>query len=440
MMISPTGITISFGGTDGSESRPVVAHIVGFEREGGDQVSYDMVVPAGESVEQHLESGIYNVELILPSGRIIQRNVRIDENTNESYQFFEDFAPGQSFSLQEAARKSDGQILIEAAASSGNRSAADYAQARAEADAAERRRNTTRGMKAMGFQSPAPPPPVPPATAAVFRYTGAIALDDVRLPPRADSELLQAETRMGDSGLWRVGSSGVDPQYPAAQRCWIIAHLPAGGTELASLPLPWPGVDRRGLAEADILVDPARAGASTTVAVRDARLSPLLAFLDRGQASVAAALLRELDRDQLIEETIFGKMINPLASCAAAYVGLAVQDPGAAERWDGWLANLMGRFEDIPDGAIVHARRLILRPTGEGDNEKAAHALRQACRAGIPYFSAGVLLLREMLLQLSADFPDLAKLAEGAGIAAGRVDPSQAFTVLRFAPSEGAAE
>jgi hypothetical protein len=129
-------------------------------------------------------------------------------------------------------------------------------------------------------------------------------------------------------------------------------------------------------------------------------------------------------------------MSNPLAACAAAYVGLAVYPPNEQERWDGWLRNCMERFPGVPDAAIVHARRLILRPGISEDQTQAAAALRKACAAGIPYFSAGIFLLREMLLQLSVEHPDFVAMAEDVGRIAGRVDAGQIFTVLRYAPTK----
>ena len=114
MMITPSGITISFGGTrdGGDDSRPVVARICGFES-GADEtpIMRQMVVPAGKSVEQELPKGLYNVELTLPSGRIIQRNVRIHENSNEVYQFFDDFAKPAGFSLQESVNRNPDDVL-----------------------------------------------------------------------------------------------------------------------------------------------------------------------------------------------------------------------------------------------------------------------------------------------------------------------------------------
>lgn len=436
MMITPTGITISFAGTRGGEddSRPVVARIVGFDQASQAQpIVREMVVPAGQSVEEKLPHGFYNVQLTLPTGRIIQRNVTIAEDTNESFRFFEDFAPGSGFSLQEAGARDDKARLTQAAVASGNTSGADYDQAmRRVVDAQAHDIGPQASAKGRTFRGGSSAAPVPrsPAQPQLSLEQG---LDPATTGEGLSGALVEPVETFGDSALWRIAPGDTAPPTRDTRR-WARIALPDGRVELASLPLPWFCSASNTHAPAELLVDPAReGGAATTVAVRDTRLAGLLAYLDRGQAGAARPMLKELERDDLIRGTIFEKMVNPLAACAAAYVGLAVYDPTEREQWDHWLGNCMSRFPDIPDAAIVHARRLVLRPADGADNDRAAAALRRAMAAGVPFFSAGVLLLREMLLQLCADHADLETLADKAGRIAGRVDPGQVFTVLRHA-------
>ena len=442
MMITPTGITISFAGTRGGEddSRPVVARIVGFDQASQAQpIVREMVVPAGQSVEEKLPHGLYNVQLTLPTGRIIQRNVTIAEDTNESFRFFEDFAPGSGFSLQEASGRDDKTRLAKAATASGNTSEREYFSAlrRSLDEEREFRSRPSVAYKVDPKNPPKPPEepaprPARPSHASVAVEVGLDPSDWGAQPAAGQATPLEPAETFGDSALWRIAHD--DPAPPTrATRRWARIALPDGRVELASLPLPWFCSASNTHAPAEVLVDPAReGGAATTVAVRDTRLAGLLAYLDRGQAGAARPMLKELERDDLIRGTIFEKMVNPLAACAAAYVGLAVYDPAEREQWDQWLGNCMSRFPDIPDAAIVHARRLVLRPADGADNDRAAAALRLAMAAGVPFFSAGVLLLREMLLQLCADHADLETLADKAGRIAGRVDPGQVFTVLRY--------
>ncbi|MEG3148195.1 hypothetical protein U1839_26400 [Sphingomonas sp. RT2P30] len=438
-MISPTGLTISFGGTRGrsDDSRPVIARIAGFA-DGSDQLlNHELVVPAGQSKEQRLPQGLYNVQLTLPSGRIIQRNVKIDVDSNETYRFFEDFGSGSGFSLQESVGRDDNAILADAAESSGNTSEADYreAQAKAASIPTDRQLRRSRDTGPRSFSSQRSIQPNPPRVAQLSQGAGALDLASQEAGAAIRWSDVDPADHQGNSAIWRLrgDTNGVPTRLT---RRWARVQLATGGVEIVSLPLPWFCVSRDEYLPADILVDPSRTGgAATTVAIRDEQLAGLLAFLDRGQASAAGPLLAELEQANIIEQTISDKMSNPLAACAAAYVGLAVYPPSEREQWDHWLGNCMRRFPDVPDAAIVHARRLILRPTGSEDNGVAASALRAACAAGVPFFSAGVFLLREMLTLLSADYADLRPLVERANILASRVDASQAFTVARYASS-----
>lgn len=439
MKVSPSGITISFGGTPrlGDEQRAVVARIFGFAEGEEDPTIHDLVVPAGESVEQLLPQGLYSVQLTLPSGRLIQRNIKIDKESNETFHFNEDPAPNPGFSLQESILQRAGDILADAAMASGNSSAADYADARQRA-ADQGPAETGRGGGPRGTKSFSPSSsidvPQPPRTASLAHRAGLSAPLGERPPDAKGWQSVEPVEQRGDTALWRIAQTERGPPTAATRR-WARIGLPDGGIELASLPLPWLDIQTEAYLPAEVLVDPARQdGAATSVAVRDSRLGGLLAFLDRGQAVAARPLLAELERGNLIERTISLKFSNPLAACAAAYVGLAVYPPTEQEQWDGWLQNCMVQFPDVPDAAVVHARRLVLRPTSAGDNQRAADALRGACSAGVPFFSTGVFLLRDMLVLLSVDHADLKPLAERTGMLASRVDPSQAFTVLRFAP------
>ena len=437
MFVRPTGIAISFGGSPdrGGESRPVVARIFGYAAgdEDGEPIMREMVVPAGQMVEEDLPHGLYNVQLRLPSGRVLQRNVTIDEDSHETYQFFEDFAPNAGFSLQESVGRDGQKVLAEAVVASGNTSNEDYEQALTKAaQLASDKRTISRDLSRFEVTPEIEDEPTPPRLATLRVHQG--DAPELDAAPAWDSNAPETSTELhGDAALWRIAFVSDAPPQRATRR-WAKVDLPGGGVEVASLPLPWfcPANDE--FSSAEVLVDPSRSGAATSVAVCDARLAGLLAYLDRGQAGSAGPLLEQLEKDDVIRDAIEGKRRNPLAACAAAYVGLAVYNPTEHEVWDRWLGNCMDWFPDVPDAAIVHARRLILRPTGPDDNAKAADALRKASKAGIPYFSAGVALQREMLTVLAPDHPDLAPLAAKAARLSSRVDPGQAFTVLRYAP------
>jgi hypothetical protein len=444
MMITPTGITVSFGGDSSGlkESRPVVARIFGFPEGEEEPITHKMMVPAGQSVEQLLPKGLYNVELTLSSGRIIQRNVSIREDSNETYQFFEDSSGQAGFSLQDAVSQSSGRILAEAAAASlspETTTIAPVPQVLPPSPAPGGLGSLIRRFRksAPTIASPSPTDDHALTATRLALRNGWNPASSLEAPSDMGWANHEPYERLGARALWRITHSSDQPPEASARK-WARIERPDGGVEIASLPLPWFCAGDHKFAHANILFDPNRiVGAATTVAVDDSRLSGLLAFLDQGQAGAARPLLEALERNDVVEDTIYSKMTNPLAACAAAYVGLAVYPADQHERWDEWLRSCMDRFPAVPDTAIVHARRLILRPTRSGDHVLAANALRIACASGVPYFSAGVFLLREMLLQLSSEHADLGAFAADVGHLAGRVDSSQIFTVLRYAPPRG---
>lgn len=448
MMITPDGIKISFGGRPGAGDRPVIARIFGFEEGKPEQtITRELVIPAGETVAEPLPFGLYNVQLTLPSGRILQRNVKVDENSDEVFHFMEDTASGSGFSLQESIGAGDQELLAESASATGNTSHEDYDWRLQHSDSIGDEPFGMRGGLAEFGQEKglrywvSPRPDVAPPPLAELTIGRGLPSGLLKRPPGKKGWTDQRPEEMrGNCGLWRIELESEVPPSESTRR-WGRVELPDGRIELASLPLPWFCPSSGKFVRAELLVDPSRnEGAATTVAIRDKRLSGLLSYLDRGQAGAARPLLESIEQENLIEQTIGEKMSNPLAACAAAYVGLSVYPPNEREQWDSWLKTCTERFPGVPDAAIVHARRLILRPDDSAGNEEAAKALRRAHSAGPPFFSAGVSLLREMLLLLSADHGDLMPLADEAAQLAARVDPTQIFTVLRYAPATSPSE
>jgi hypothetical protein len=92
----------------------------------------------------------------------------------------------------------------------------------------------------------------------------------------------------------------------------------------------------------------------------------------------------------------------------------------------------MNWFPWLPDGAIVHARWIIQRPKHSTERDKVLAALKRAYHCGIPYFTAGVLQLRDSLLMFSVKDPEAHEMLETVSRVASRVDTGQAFTHLRF--------
>jgi hypothetical protein len=203
--------------------------------------------------------------------------------------------------------------------------------------------------------------------------------------------------------------------------------------ESVSIPAPWK-LRFLSMAQVELAMnsDPDGLNARTSVAVNDPQMNGLLAYLGRGNLGPARTMLRDLDYESTIQTAIAEKEVNPLAACAAAYVGLAVFDAGERERWDAWLPNIMRLFPSIPDGAIVHARRIINRPKSALETAEALDALKTAFRAGVPYFTAGLLLLRDCLTLFAPSDPEARRMLETASRFVSRLDQSQVFTVLQY--------
>jgi hypothetical protein len=247
--------------------------------------------------------------------------------------------------------------------------------------------------------------------------------------PSPQIELVENE---GAVRLWRVrhAAEQFEPRH------WAVMEA-ADTVELGSLPLPWLDLRSGEYIKVEALVDEssARSGARMVLTMPDPTLGGLLAYIGRGRIGAAQVLVDSLANEGLIERTIAQKEGNPLAACAAAYAGLAMFDPAERERWDGWLSNCMNRFPWLPDAAIAHARRIILRPSSPGENEQALDALKTAYRRGIPYFSAGVQHLRDGLMMLGGKDAEAEAMLEAVRRVASRIDLGQTFTVLRFPKS-----
>jgi hypothetical protein len=233
----------------------------------------------------------------------------------------------------------------------------------------------------------------------------------------------------GSVALWQVTRPGPYDSPPA----WLLLEA-ADSIEIARLPLPWLDTSRGQFVEAEALVDesPSRSGARLSLTVRDSTLGGLLAYLSRGCTPAARVLLNSLDQQGLITQTIAKKGANQLAACAAAYAGLALFEPEERERWDRWLPNIMNWYGWLPDGAIVHARRMILRPYKADDRKEALNALKTAYRAGIPYFSAGVQHLRDGLFLYAPRDEEAKAMLDTVSRLARRIDIGQVFTVIRY--------
>lgn len=177
--------------------------------------------------------------------------------------------------------------------------------------------------------------------------------------------------------LWRFDHP---PAAARAAQGWCRVET-AGAVELVRLPLLWEQPPGSGRCKGVQLIVDGENGferAASRIDLEDPRLGGLLSYLDRGRLSAVRSLVNALDAEGLITEAIEDKMANPLGACAAAYVGLAIFAPQERERWDSWLPNIMNFFPEVPDGPILHARRIQLRPRTSEEGVELALLLSEA--------------------------------------------------------------
>ena len=242
------------------------------------------------------------------------------------------------------------------------------------------------------------------------------ALETLRGPEQRQRWLLRREAELDDVRRWLMLRTAQD-------------------TEFGVFPLPWFDPRTSTFVSAEAMVNETvgkTPGSALQITLRDPTLGGLLAYLEHGNLSAARPMVDVLDSEGLITRTIADKVKNPLAACVAAYVGLAIFEPEERERWDTWLPNIAQMFPWIPDGPIVHARRILNRPHIADETAQVLPALKDAYRRGIPFFSAGVHHLRDMLSLYSSVDPEVKVMLETVSGVLSRVDRYQALTVIRF--------
>ena len=388
----------------------------------------EVVAPTDGEVPRsvEVEPGLYSIQLLLPSGEILQE-VR-------------EVAPGATVRVEFGARPGGDDPVAGAKtrAPRPRRPTAAHPRAKGQRRDGAVFRYLDRAARAPRKHIQAAPVPraawlkAAPTMAQLAGMTAVEALALEAEPLGAPAE------RAGVQCVWRfVGTEGGTVPWLGWCRVETVAAI-----ELVRLPVPW----RCALAdttgpewapvELRINGEAGLESAASSVEVGDPQLGGLLAYLNRGRLEVVRSLVNALDAEGLITAAIESKMANPLSACAAAYVGLAIFAPEERERWDSWLPNIMTYFPEVPDGPILHARRIQLRPSGPSEISQIAALLAEAHARGTPHFSAGLELMQHLWRSIGR--PNAyAKEADAAARVASRVDRDQAFTVLRF-PKEGA--
>ena len=174
----------------------------------------------------------------------------------------------------------------------------------------------------------------------------------------------------------------------------------------------------------------------TTAVVHDPVLGGLLSYLQGGNLAPSRALIRRLAEQNIIEACTRKESPNPLAACAAVYAGLATLEADERPSWLGRLSNLANSFPWLPDGAVVLAmQKLLFAAALEADNAEFRNILKTAFDRGVPYYTLGVMRLRDGLAMLPKD-PEAKAMHAAVCSLSRRLDPVQVFTTLRYRPGE----
>ncbi|MCZ8115973.1 hypothetical protein [Silanimonas sp.] len=200
------------------------------------------------------------------------------------------------------------------------------------------------------------------------------------------------------------------------------------GVELICLPTPWVEIWSGGEAVVEVGVQIPRYEHefASSVVVRDQQLAVLLGFLSTGALSAVNRL------SEASSEMLFEKNANPFAAAAGGYalVGSAVD--ASPRKWHRWIENLMGRFEDLPDGAIQYGTMRLRMRKSVDDVQAASRAFKVAYRRGLPFYSMGVRWLLDGLERTAAEDQEAQEMATAVRRLASRLHPQSPFTILRL--------
>jgi len=122
----------------------------------------------------------------------------------------------------------------------------------------------------------------------------------------------------------------------------------------------------------------------------------VMTLLKTGEYRHAQSLMPEEDAEQLL----YDKRKDPAAAAIGGYFLLKT---GALSRLHNWAENLSNWFEWLPDGAVIHARQLLMEGTNSPERiRRVRDLLLEAIDRGLPVFTEGFRLLYDSLLRVHA--------------------------------------
>jgi len=175
------------------------------------------------------------------------------------------------------------------------------------------------------------------------------------------------------------------------------------------LPIPWRLFNTGEMAKIEALVSkiPFRSdsisdeGGRVSLSVRDNLIGAVLGYLNRGELS--AALTSGKPALNYGEELLQGKLFNPFAATVGGYVLMkgTTDFEGQSLFWYDWINNLCEYFPFLPDGAILNGWLKLYQRKNDYLQE-ACNLFLEAFYRGIPYYSKGVEMLLDGLQIISS--------------------------------------
>ena len=244
---------------------------------------------------------------------------------------------------------------------------------------------------------------------------------------------LMAPMDPGAITLWRImqnKTADQDAREYVPPRSFAVSRR-GEGVDVILLPVPWPLNTNLQSVQIEVLREAGAGPAGrTTLTVCDPQVGGLLLYLNNARIADASVILDAAQRDGLVENLISEKFKNPLAACAAAYVGLATFSGKDAPGWGPWLQNLNEGFPWLPDGAVVSAAYRMKTARTKQDLDAASAAFVSAYRRGIPYYTAGIQQLLQGLYLFKNSSAEIDAMHGKVSNIALRVDAGQPFTVV----------
>jgi hypothetical protein len=365
----------------------------------GSRVARATVPMGGSGAEStvRLDPGTYEFTAILPSGDVLTRVARIDAGAEGiPVVFAMDHSAHEWMSWQHALGNVVGADTLQVMRSQGAKfpwSLVDDVGAQLFA-----------GSKPLGG-----PDPLAMTVAAHLAQAPGPGPLPISLPVPMHALASQHEPPFK---LFRIPPShGFDYEIPGFVRSYALVGDGSNRQMLCVLPYPWRTVTGEQAAvevmvgpdqplDADEAIVQSAAPWSVSTIARDDQVASVLSYFAAGDDS-AAEFLATTALDLL-----FGKMVNPLAASAGAYV-LVDQwlrrretDP-KAESWLRWIDNLARLFPWLPDGEILRGWIALAGRGGAPSVEMARRAFVEAERRGIPVYTAGVRRLADGLARIA---------------------------------------